>query len=82
MAGKRVAAKKKSSVAPVIPTIDVDVDLGPLRATKEQEERLRAHLNSVLLTWIKYDVKEKRERPVIVIDHHGRPVAGDEGDNG
>jgi hypothetical protein len=82
MARKRVAAKKKAPVASVIPTIGVDVDLGSMNATKVEKDRLRAHLRSILLTWVKYDVQEPYERPVIVIDHHDHPVPEDEGDNG
>jgi hypothetical protein len=82
----KVTAKKKAPVPSVIPTIDVDVDLGTLNATEHEKERLRAHLESTLLTWVKYDVKEQHyERPVIVIDHHDHPVprrkGDDEGDN-
>jgi hypothetical protein len=80
MARKRVTAKKAtkkatalSGKATALSSIEVDVDLGDLKATEEQQARLRAHLDSTLLTWVKYDLKEKTARPLIIIDHHGPP---------
>jgi hypothetical protein len=72
MASKRATAKTKKKAA-ALPIIEVDVDLGSLRATEEQQARLRAHLDSTLLTWVKYDLKEKTECPLVIIDHHGPP---------
>ena len=77
--GKTAKERKKAAA---LPTIEVDVDLGSLTSTEEQKARLRAHLDSVLLTWVKYDLKEKIERPLVIIDHHGPPVGGEEGGNG
>jgi hypothetical protein len=74
MARKRTTAKataKKKAAA--LPTIEIDVDLGSLASTEEQKARLRAYLDSVLLTWLKYDLKEKTECPTVIIDHHGPP---------
>jgi len=82
MARKRATAKATAKKkAPGLPIIEVDVDLGTLKATPEQQARLRAHLDSMLLTWVKHDLKEKTEWPLVIIDHHGHPVGGDESGN-
>jgi hypothetical protein len=82
MARKRVTAKTAKKKASALSSIEVDVDLGTLTATEEQQARLRAHLDSTLLTWVKYDLKEKTARPLVIIDHHGPPTGGEEGGNG
>jgi hypothetical protein len=79
MARKRATAKapaKKKAPAPR--RIEVDVDLGSLKTTPEQEARLRAHLDSILLTWVKSDLKEKAALPIILFDHHSHPTGGGE----
>jgi hypothetical protein len=77
MARKRASAKKKAAA---LSSIEVDVDLGNLTATPEQQARLRAHLNSTLLTWVKSDLKGRLTPPIVIFDHT-KPPAGEESGN-
>ena len=61
--------------------ITVDVDLGSTKATKKQIARLRACIESHVITWVRSDLGEKSLPPISIPDHNGppqRPPSDDE----
>jgi hypothetical protein len=72
-------AKKKTPAG-----ITVDVDLGSIKATDEQRARLRARLESHVITWVRSELGQKSLPQIHVPDHIGpptrRPRSGDEED--
>jgi hypothetical protein len=69
-------AKKKTPSG-----ITVDVDLGSLNATAEQKARLKACLESQVITWVRSDLGKKSLPPISIPDHNGppqRPPSDDE----
>ena len=53
--------------------ITVDVDLGSTKATKKQIARLRACIESHVITWVRSDLGEKSLPPISIPDHGGGP---------
>jgi hypothetical protein len=64
---KRKAVKKGSAKAK---KLNVEISLGPVKATEEQRARLRAYIRSHLLTWTKADVR-MAGIPIYIDDRNG-----------
>ena len=53
--------------------ITVDVDLGSTKATAEQRARLKAFIESQVITWVRADLGKKSLPPINIPDHGGGP---------
>jgi hypothetical protein len=69
-------AKKKTPAG-----ITVDVDLGSVKATAEQRARLKACIESHVITWVRSDLGKASLPPIHVPDHSG-PGPGPPGNGG
>lgn len=75
MATKKAPAKKKASAK-----IRVTYDLGLVKATPEQETRLRAYIHNTVITWVKSDLKNPS--PIYCADKPGGGGGGGNGGDG
>jgi hypothetical protein len=78
MAKKKRITKRKSASSKAI---QVKIDLGPVKASPEQVNRLKAFLENHVLTWVKSDLKGKTAPPIVAEEFLGPPPFGDDDSN-
>jgi hypothetical protein len=62
--------------------ITAKIYLGSTKATAEQKARLKARIESHLITWVRSELGKKSLPQINVPDHIGPPPPGDGGNGG